>query len=120
MKPTAEILSGILSLLIAVAGWYYMFYSRAAHRLSTIESAPANLQRIRLRRVNGFAMFLLAVGLFAGVWSIDPKRTPGLFGLVWVSVFILLLVIVILALMDVRFTAKLRRGDSAKSQEKLP
>ena len=26
-------LPGILSLLIAVAGWHYLFYSRAAHRL---------------------------------------------------------------------------------------
>ena len=117
MKPTAEILSGILSLLIAVAGWFYMFYSRAAHRLGVIESAPANLRRIRLRRINGFAMFLLAVGLFAGVWSVDPKRTPSLFVFIWVGVFLLLFVVVVLALIDVRLTARLRRGDTAKPKE---
>jgi len=65
------------------AGWYYMFYSRAAHRLGAIENNAANLRRIRLRRVNGFIMFLLAVGLFAGVWSVDHLHTPGAFLIIW-------------------------------------
>jgi hypothetical protein len=105
MKP----LSGILSLLIALSGWYYMFYSRAAQRLGPVEGTTANLQRIRLRRVNGFMMFVLAVCLFSGVWTFDSHSTPRAFLTVWSVAIVLLFVIVLLALLDVRLTHRLRR-----------
>lgn len=107
MNPKA--LSAIFAVLVATAGWFYMFYSRAAQKLGGIESAATNLQRVRLRRVNGFAMFLLAVGIFAGVWSVDHKTSPGSFLLIWFGVIVVLCVIVVLALLDLRLTAKLRR-----------
>jgi peptidoglycan/LPS O-acetylase OafA/YrhL len=106
---TEKALSAILALLVATAGWYYMFYSRAAQRLGGVEGAAANLQRVRLRRINGFVMFLLAICLFAGVWTYDSHKAPGPYLLVWVVAFVLLLVIVVLALLDLRLTAKLRR-----------
>lgn len=112
MRP----LSAILSLIIAVAGWYYMFYSRAAQGLGAVEGAAANLQRVRLRRVNGFAMFLLAVSLFAGVWTFDPRHQPSAFIIVWCSAIFLLFVIVVLALLDLRLTSKLRRRQAARSK----
>jgi len=105
MRP----LSGIFSLLVAAAGWYYMFYSRAAQKLGGVEAQAVNLQRVRLRRVGGFVMFLLAVAMFAGVWSIDWQASRSAFVAVWFTVFILLGTIVVLALLDLRLTAKLRR-----------
>ena len=59
--------AAILALLVvAAAGWFYMFYSRAAHSLTGIENDEINLKRIRLRRVGGLVMFVLAIFFFAG------------------------------------------------------
>ena len=114
-----KVLSGILALLIATSGWFYMFYSRAAQKLGGVEGAATNLQRIRLRRLNGFAMFLLAVGLFSGVWSVDHRSSPGTFLLIWGGVIVLLFLIVVLALLDLRLTAKLRRAAPPESPRTL-
>ena len=102
-------LPGIFSLLVGVAGWYYLFYSRAVEKLGGIETADVNRQRARLRRLGGFLMLLLAVGMYAGIYTIEAKRTPAVFLLIWIAVFILLLLIVLLAFLDVRLTGKLRR-----------
>jgi UDP-N-acetylmuramyl pentapeptide phosphotransferase/UDP-N-acetylglucosamine-1-phosphate transferase len=102
-------LTDCFSLLVAIAGWYYMFYSRAAEKLGAIEEQQINQKRSRLRRIGGFVMFLLAVFLFAGVHTVDEKSTPVGFLSVWLMVFLLLFLIVVLALVDVRLTARLRR-----------
>src|SRR6201999_3220414 len=104
MKP----LSAIFALLVATAGWYYMFYSRAAQKLSGVEGAAANLQRVRLRRVNGFAMFLLAVCVFAGFWTFEPDKAPGPWLLVWLVAIVLGFVVGVLGLVDGRLTGELR------------
>lgn len=104
-------LSSVFSLLVAAAGWYYMFYSRAATRLGGIEDETTNRWRQRLRRANGFVMFLLAVGFYAGFNTIDPRASQSAaaaFVAVWLSVFVLLLVIVLLVLFDLRLTLRLR------------
>jgi hypothetical protein len=111
-----KVLTAVLSLLAAVAGWYYMFYSIAAQKLGGIEEQSINQWRIRLRRIGGFAMFLLAVLMFAGVWSVDERGSPGAYLLIWAGVIALLLLIVILAFFDLRLTAKLRRAGSKKTQ----
>ena len=100
--------STLLSLLVGVAGWYYLFYSRAAHRLSTIEANSANARRIRLRRINGAAMICMAILLYISTRAIDPQQRPRQFMAVWIGVICLLLVIVVLALIDVRLTLNLR------------
>ena len=41
----------IFSLFVAAAGWYYMFYSKAASRLSGIEDSRANGVRVWLRKM---------------------------------------------------------------------
>ena len=41
-------LGAIFSLLTAAAGWHYLFYSRAAHRLGVIEDAALNERRVML------------------------------------------------------------------------
>lgn len=99
-----------LSLLTAVTGWYYLFYSRAAGRLAGLESRRLNRRRRRLRRAGGVVMLLLAVGFFAGFNSVDAVRQPTGYLVVWAAVMLLLIVMVILALADVRLTAQLRRS----------
>ena len=106
-------LAGIFALLTAAAGWYYLFYSRAAQRLSGIEDQALNDRRVRLRRVGGVAMVLLGAFFFAGSYAFDdPRQTPGAFLGVWTAVFGLLIVIVVLAMLDVRLTRRMRQQRS--------
>src|SRR5688500_17359011 len=106
-------LAGIFALLTGAAGWFYLFYSRAAHRLSGIEDQRLNARRIALRRVGGVAMLLLGGFFFAGFYAFeDPNQKPTAFLAVWLTVFGLLVVLVILALIDLRLTRQLRRRAS--------
>ena len=98
----------ILAFVVGVAGWYYLFYSKAAGRLGGIESPAANNRRSRLRRINGVAMLLLAVGFYAG-FKFDPDSHPAVFLCLWIVVMLLLLLVVVLAIADLRLTARLRR-----------
>jgi drug/metabolite transporter (DMT)-like permease len=112
-------LTSIFSLLVGAAGWYYMFYSRAALKLSPVEGEQRNRIRQRCRQANGFVMFLLAVALYAGFNTVDPHTSAQTFITVWFSVFVLLLVVVLLALVDLRLTWRLRhnrRRAAAESQ----
>jgi CDP-diglyceride synthetase len=102
-------MSTLLALIIAAAGWYYLFYSQAAHRLGTLEATTANIKRVRLRRLNGAAMILLAVLLYVGTRAIDPQQSPRAFVYAWLGVIALLLLIVTLVLVDLRLTHDLRR-----------
>src|SRR4051794_21059225 len=54
---------GIFALLVAAIGWYYLFYSRAAQKLGSIEEEQTNRRRGTLRRVNAVIMLLMAVGI---------------------------------------------------------
>ena len=103
-----EALSTILSLLIGAAGWYYLFYSRAAQRLAEIEAQRANDRRVRLRRANGAAMIALAVLMYLGSRAVDSQERPRLFVSIWLAAFVSLCVIVALGLADVRLTLRLR------------
>ncbi len=98
----------ILALMVGVAGWYYLFYSQAAGKLDAIEGSATNTRRSRLRRINGGAMVLLGGGFYSG-FAIDPQVHRKIFAVIWLSVFVLLLIVVILAVIDLRLTAKLRR-----------
>ena len=98
----------ILSLLIAALGWYYLFYSRAAKRLESIEDQRTNRFRGVLRRVNAIVMLLMALGIALGTYHFDPDQDRIDFALVWLGVVLLLMVCVILALIDLRLTIKLR------------
>lgn len=101
----------MLALLTAAAGWYYMFYSKAAQRLSGIEDPQLNRQRILLRRIGGGTMFILAVLFFAGFEGIDPARRPTLFVLNWLGVALLMFIVVVLGLVDLRLTLRMRHRD---------
>lgn len=97
------------SLIVAVAGWYYMFYSRTASALAGIEGARLNRMRAKLRRVGGGSMFLLAVFFFAGFYAVDADH-PGVgFYWIWTIVLFLLVAIVVLGVTDLLMTRRLSR-----------
>lgn len=110
-------LPAALALLLGAAGWYYLFYSPAARRLLEFEGPVRNRRRIRLRKTNGMLMLLLALLLSVGVYGFDPDRPGLLFLFTWLGVVVLLVGIVVLAMLDVRLTRRLRRpgppGDSS-------
>jgi Ca2+/Na+ antiporter len=99
----------IFSLLCGLTGWFYLFYSRAAAKLSAIESARRNTLRVALRRICGAAMFLLGIACFAGFNTVDDRRTPRAYVSLWLGVMFLLLIILLLVAADIRLTWKLRR-----------
>src|SRR4249920_2793729 len=100
---------GILALLIAAVGWYYLFYSRAAQNLGSLEEEQTNRRRGILRRVNAVVMLLMAVGIAAGTYRFSPDRNKEEWALTWSMVMLLLVASVALALIDVRLTMKLRQ-----------
>lgn len=106
-------LSTILSLLIGIAGWYYLFYSRAAETLAAVESHRLNRTRVWLRRAGGAVLLVLAPTFFAGFHTVSPHTDPDAFVAVWVAVLVLLGLNVLLALVDVGLTWKLRRQRTA-------
>jgi len=96
--------------LIAVAGWFYLFYSNAARRLGGIESPPANTARVVLRRINGLFLLLLAGLMYIGFHAVHVDTEPRAFILIWFSVMLLLLLTLILGMIDLKLTWKLRRN----------
>ncbi len=118
-NPLPSLLPSLLALLIGIAGWYYIFYSRAAHHLGPVEGDAANRHRILLRRTNGVALVLLAALLYIGADGIDAQRHPRLFVLAWFGVFVLLLAIVVLALIDIRLTISLRGKRQAPPRQNI-
>ena len=112
-------LATILSLLIATAGWHYLFYSKAAQRLTGVEEERLNRRRVRLRRVGGFVLLVLGPTFFAGfrTLGLDPQTefNPDTFLGLWLTVLLLMGVMVVLALIDVRLTLKLRKHQLAAS-----
>jgi hypothetical protein len=104
-----------LALLIAVAGWHYLFYSTAANRLAAVEEERLNRRRVRLRRVGGIVLLVLGPTFFAGFRTLQPETSfePMTFVALWLSVLGLIGAMVILALIDVRLTLKLRKHREA-------
>jgi hypothetical protein len=111
-------LATTLSLLIAAAGWHYLFYSKAAARLSGVEGERLNRRRVNLRRAGGVVLLLLGPTFFAGFRTLDPETefNPDAFVGLWLSVMLLMGVMVVLALVDVRLTLKLRKYQHAAAQ----
>jgi hypothetical protein len=107
-----------LSLLIAAAGWHYLFYSSAAARLSGVEGERLNRRRVYLRRAGGVVLLLLGPTFFAGFRTLDPQTefNPDAFVGLWLSVLLLMGVMVILALVDVRLTLQLRKHQHATAR----
>ncbi len=98
----------IFALLAGAAGWYYLFYSKAARRLAGVEGGPVNARRHLLRRANG-ALLLVLGGLFYAGFTINPDAHRVRWAAVWFAVLLLLLAVIALVLVDMRLTARLRR-----------
>ena len=113
MRP----LLAIFSLLVGAIGWYYLFYSRAADRLGEIEEARNNRLRGILRRINAIIMLLLAIGIALGTHRFDRAGAESQFVMTWAAVMFLLLLFVVLALIDVRLTWRLRRSLQERRRE---
>ena len=104
----------ILCLMIGAAGWYYLFYSRAAQRLGAIEAADANRWRVLLRRLNGLLMLALAGLVYIAAATDIPEKSPSLAAGLLFAIVAVLGLCVLLAWIDIRMTINLRnrrRGD---------
>jgi Na+/H+ antiporter NhaD/arsenite permease-like protein len=108
------------ALLTAAAGWFYLFYSRAAHDLSGIENEADNRHRVLLRRAGGVCMILLGIGFFMGFNTFDPKERPIAFFAIWLAVFLLLGTTIVLALIDIHLTMRLRRRRQQQASRRTP
>ena len=110
-------LPAALALIVLAAGWYYLFYSPAARRLSSIENPADNTLRIRLHRANGIVMMLLAVAFFASYYSVD-ERTPRRWAvLVLMSIPLLLSAMLVLAIIDIRLTEEERTASKGRTHK---
>jgi hypothetical protein len=104
------VLPTAFALLTAAAGWFYLFYSRAARNLAGVEGAADNRARVLLRRAGGCCMIALAVCFFMGSTTFTPaEEHPAGFVASWFAVLLLLGTTIVLALIDVRLTVRLRR-----------
>ncbi|HEY7090535.1 MAG TPA: hypothetical protein VH518_20725 [Tepidisphaeraceae bacterium] len=103
-----QYLSAICALLIAAAGWFYLFYSNAASKLAAVEDSGLNRLRIRLRRVGGLMMIPLAVTFYALCVTLEHDQFSLAAGYL-LAVLALMGAVLILALVDLRLTLKLRR-----------
>ena len=106
---TMDYIGPTLAFLTAAAGWFYLFYSKASDRLAEIEAQRTNRQRFVLRRTGGGVMLLLGLGLYLGFRAADADNRPFVFVGVWLMNMALMATLVILALVDVRLTARLRK-----------
>src|SRR6476659_6926106 len=104
-----RVMPAIFALLVGAIGWYYLFFSQAAQRLGSIEEQRTNRRRGLLRRINAILMLLIALGIAVATYKFERRGFEDAFLLTWVAVMMLLLGVVILGLIDVRLTWKLRR-----------
>ncbi len=97
------------ALLIGATGWYYLFNTHAAEQLASIESTALNVRRVRLRRVGGVLLLLLAMLFYIGS-AVVSWDTPTVWFLVtWTGVLIVVGLVTFLALLDLRLTSQLRQ-----------
>ena len=112
------VLVDIFALACGVAGWFYLFYSKAAGKLAVVESAAQNTVRVRLRRICGAALVLLGIGFYAGFNAVDDQRNPAIYLAVWMGSMLLLLLIIALVAADIHLTRMLRRKSQGTSRNK--
>jgi hypothetical protein len=105
----AAVFADIFALACGVAGWFYLFYSKAAVKLAALESATQNALRVRLRRICGALLFLLGIGFFAGFNTVDDRRNPAAYLAVWMGSMLLLLLILGLVAADIHLTRAIHR-----------
>ena len=107
----------IFALIVGALGWYYLLYSRATERLERVEDQRSNRMRGLLRRSNAIVMLLMALGIAFGTYKFDGPGMEREFIATWAAVMMLLLVAVVLAMIDLRLTIKLRRTLKERNKE---
>lgn len=112
------ILPGAFALLVAAAGWYYAFYSTAAHKLSGVESPANNRLRVRLRRINGCLMIGLGVSVYLFAASFEQRWNVKWIALLVLAMLTLALAISALAMVDVMLTRRLRRDLRSRRRDR--
>lgn len=105
----------IFCLIVATAGWYYMFYTHAADNLASVEASAVNRRRVRLRRVGGFAMILLALLFYYGVNALEYRNAAAAAWFLF-AVLALMMVIIALGLYDLRLTNRIRRAQHRQDE----
>ena len=118
-------LPGIFALIVAAAGWYYLFYSQAAMRLQGVEQTAQNRTRVRLRRIGGLVILLLAAAFYAMFVMLRRDRFAAA-GVLLLTVMVLMGAVMVLGLIDLRFTHRMRGAprprerapDDAESRER--
>ncbi len=107
-----EYFPAIFAFMVAAAGWYYLFYSRAARRLEGVELPASNRRRNQLRRMGGLLMILLGATLYVFFNQFQQPRPSAvlLLGLL-AGILVLLIAIVGLGLIDLRLTARIKPHD---------
>jgi len=102
-------LPGIFAVVVAAAGWYYLFYSQAAIKLHGVEQTAQNRLRVRLRRVGGLVILLLAAAFYAMFVMLRRERFAAA-GILLLAVMVLMCGVMVLGLIDLRFTHRMRGG----------
>lgn len=111
-------IAGIFSLLVAAAGWFYLFYSNAAAKLVGVEGARTNALRVRLRRVGGTAMILLGAAFYVACDAILREQVRlRLFLGMMLAVLALMAVTLVLGIIDLRLTRQLRKTQGRIEKE---
>jgi cytochrome bd-type quinol oxidase subunit 2 len=103
-----SLLTDLFSLSCVLAGWYYLFYSKAAARLAKLEETALNARRIFLRRICAIVLILLGAAIFTAKIAQDRSH-PAASLACWLAVLILLAAVIALAWADMRLTLKLQR-----------
>jgi fructose-specific phosphotransferase system IIC component len=100
----------VFSLLVAVAGFFYLQHAGGAGHLADLEGEKENALRIRLRRFGGAAMILLAIAFYVGYAVADRRGSAAVVLACLCLVVLLLPVILFLAWVDLRLTRRMREA----------
>ena len=104
-----KVLIAIFAVLIAGVGWHYAFYSVAGLRLAALEARVNNRTRVLMRRAGGLSMLAMGVLFYLGFEAVRPEVSPRWFVAIWAAVLLLLIATIVLALLDLRLTRRLRQ-----------
>lgn len=92
-----------------------MFYTHAAESLASVEATNVNRRRVRLRRIGGFAMILLALLFYYGVNAIEHRNATAAAWFLF-AVLTLMVFIIALALYDLRLTNRIRNAQHRQDE----
>jgi hypothetical protein len=105
-----QIIPTIFSLLCAGAGWYYLMHAGSAAKLGSYERPADNLLRIRLRRWGGILLVMIAIAFYIGFRVADADGNGVVVALSMLTVIVLLPIVLLLALVDMKLTRKMRES----------